>query len=159
MGSSQRLRRGRQLATLQGLPGGLYRYARLTGHTHLAQPATITLELVGLFDILSGASQVLSALLFVVAGLGNRTDRAAINTFAASSIIEIKAIGPVVSIRPGSRFNGYLGHYRSNPHGFALCGDEPIAQTESAQTGRMGGMAFGPGRGVGKPFRIDDGPV
>lgn len=102
---------------------------------------------------------MLPALLLVVAGLGDRPHRATINAFAAGSIIEKEAIGPVVRIRPGSRFNGYLGHYRSNPHGFSLCGDQPVAQTESAQTGRMGGMAFGPGRGIGKPFGLDDGPV
>ena len=122
LGSSQRRRGGRQLSTLQGLPGGLYRYARLTRHTYLAQPTTI-------------------------------------NTFATSGISEKEAIGPVVGIRPGSRFNGYLGYDRSNPHGFALCGDKPVTKTESAQTGRMGGMAFRPGRGIGKPFRLDDGPV
>ena len=159
MGLGQRRRWGWQLAALQCQPGGLYRYARLTGHTYLAQPTTIPLELVGLFGILSGASQVLPALLLVMAGLCDSPDRATINTFATGSIIEKKAIGPMVRIQPGSRLNGYLGHYRSNPHGFAFCGDQSVAQTESAQTGRMGGMALGPARGIGKPFRIDDGPV
>jgi hypothetical protein len=118
VGSIQWRRWGRQFAALQGLPGGLYRYARLTGHTHLAQQTTVALELEGLFDILSGACQVLPALLFVVAGRGHRTDRATINIFAAGPIIEKEAIGSVVRIRPGRRLNGYLGHYRSKPHGF-----------------------------------------
>jgi hypothetical protein len=131
-GSGQGRSRRRQLSTLQGFPGGFHRYARLTGYTHLAQSAAIAFKPVSLFHILPGASQVLSALLLIVAGLGNRTGRATIDAFAASSIGEKQAISAVVRIRPGSRLNRYLGHYRSNPHGFAPCGDEPVAQTESS---------------------------
>ncbi len=144
---------------LQSLPGSFDWYACLTGNTYLAQSATITLELIGLFDILSRANQVLSTLLLVVALLGNRTDRAAINTFTASPIGKKEAIGPVIGIGPGRWFDGYFGHHRSNPHGFAPRSDQPITQTESAQTGCVGRMAFRPGRGVRKARRIDDGPV
>ncbi len=125
-------------------------------------PGTIrnhSLEFVGFFHILSGASQVLPTLLFVVAFFGNRTDRATINALATSSICKKQAIGSVVGIWPRRRRNGHLGDDRSDPHGFALGGDQPVAQTESAQTGGIGGMAFRPGRSIGKPLRFDDGPV
>ena len=83
-----------------------------------------------------------TALLLVVAVLGNSANRTAINAFSAAAIGEKETIGPVVGIGPGGRFNGYSGHYRSCPHGFAFGGDEPVAQTESTQTGGMSGMAF-----------------
>ena len=115
------------MPTLQSLPGRFYRYAGLTGHTYLAQSATIALELIGLFNILPGANQVLPTLLLVVAVFGNGADRAAINTFAAGPIGKKEAIGPMVGIGPRCRFDGYFGHYRSNPHGFTPRGDQPVA--------------------------------
>ncbi len=102
---------------------------------------------------------MLSAFFLVVTGLGNRTGRTAVNAFATSPISEKEAIGPVVGIWAWCWFNGYLGHHRSHPHGFALCGNEPVAETKSAQTSGMGGMAFRSGRSIRKPFRLDDGPV
>ena len=75
---------------------------------------------------------MLPALLLVVAGLADGAGRATINAFAARSIGEKQAIGTVVGIWPGGRFNRYLGNYRPNPHGLASRGDEPVAQTESA---------------------------
>jgi hypothetical protein len=69
----------------------------------LAKATPIALELIGFFDVLPGAGQVLPALLLVVTRLGNRPDRAAVDAFAASAIGEIQAIGPVVDIRPRRR--------------------------------------------------------
>ena len=77
--------------------------------------------------MLSGTSQVLPALLLVVAGLGNSAGRATIDAFAARSIGEKQAIGTVVGIRPRSRLDRYLGNYRAHPHGFAPGGDKPVA--------------------------------
>ena len=52
-----------------------------------------------------------AAFLLVVTVLGNGSNRTAINAFATAAIGEKEAIGPVVGIWPGGRFNGYLGHY------------------------------------------------
>ena len=88
---------------------------------------------------------MLPALLLVVAGLSNSAGRTAVNAFAAGPISEKKTISPMICIGPRGRFNGYFGYDRSRSHGFALGGDEPVTQTESAQAGRMSGMAFRPG--------------
>jgi hypothetical protein len=118
--SSGQRRRRRQLATLQGLTSSLDRYGCLTRYSHLTQPATITLELISLGHILPGAGQVLSTLLFVVAGFGNGTDRATVNAFAAGTLSEKEAIGPVVGVRSGGRLNRDLGNYGTRPHGRSL---------------------------------------
>jgi len=130
--SGQGRGRGRQFTALKGLPGCLDRYAGLTGHTRLTQSATIPLKSVSLFDILSGANQMLPAFLLVVAEFANCPDRTPINAFAAGPVSEKEAISPVVGIRARSRFNGYPGDHRTHPHGFALCGDETVAQAESS---------------------------
>ena len=116
MSSSQGRRRGRQFATLQSLPGSLDWDTCLARHVHLAQPATIAFEFVGLFDILPGASQVLTALFLIVSGLGNSMDRTTINAFPTTVIGEKETVCPVIIIRMRGRFNKYLGHYRSCPH-------------------------------------------
>ena len=70
---------------------------------------------------------MLPAFFLVMTVLVNGTDRATIHTFAAGAIGEEETIGPVIKIGPGGRLNVYFGNYRSHPHGFALCGNEPVA--------------------------------
>jgi hypothetical protein len=77
-----------------------------------------------------------------MAGLGNGTHRASVNTFATGPFSKKEAIGAMIGIRPGCRLDSYFGHYRSNPHGFALGRDESVTQTKSSQPGRMRGVPF-----------------
>ena len=70
---------------------------------------------------------MLPALFLVVTGRGNRLSRATVNALAAGPISKKKAIGPVVGIWSKRLFDVNLGHYRSDPHGFAPGGDESVA--------------------------------
>mgnify|MGYP001073487891 CR=1 FL=1 len=120
----------------QGFAGGFHGNAGLARHAHLAQPASITFKPIGLFHVLPRANQVPSALLLVVAALGDGMRWAAVDALAAGAVGEIQAIGPVVGIRPRCGLDRYPGHHRSDPHGLSLGGDEPVAQAEGAQAGR-----------------------
>ena len=88
---------------------------------------------------------MLPTLFFVMPGFSDGMNRAPVNAFSAGPFSEKEAIGPMIRIRPWRWLNGYPGDYRSRPQGFAFCGDQSVAQTERAQTGRMGGMALRPG--------------
>ena len=87
---------------------------------------------------------MLSTLFLVMARFSDGTDRAAVNAFSAGPVGEKEAVSPMIRIGPGCRFNGDSGDDRSRPQSFPFLGDQPVAQTERAQAGRMGGMAFRP---------------
>ncbi len=65
----------------------------------MIQTTAIAFKPIGLFDITAGASQELPALLFVVTSFGKRTNRAAVKSFAASTISKKEAIRSVVGMR------------------------------------------------------------
>ena len=88
---------------------------------------------------------MLPTLFFVMARFSDGTNRAAVNAFSAGPFGKKEAVGPMIGIGPWCWFNGYPGNDRSRPQGFPFLGDQSVAQTERAQTGRMGGMALRPG--------------
>ena len=140
--SGQWYGRWRQLPTLQCFPRGLNRNTCLARHTDLTQAASISVEGITFFNMRSGTHQMLPAFFFVVAGCGNCAGRAAVNASAARPVSKIEAIGPMVGIWPGRRFDRQFGHNRPDPHGFALGGGLELAMSchirVASQTARMG---------------------
>ena len=78
-------RRGRwgKFSLLVRLPSLFYRYVGFTRNANLAEATAVTFITISLLDILTGSQQVLTASFLVVAGSGERPNRAAINAFAA----------------------------------------------------------------------------
>ena len=87
---------------------------------------------------------MLPTLFFVMARFSDGPDRAPVNAFAAGPFSEKEAISPMIGVRPRCGFNEDFGDDRPGSKGFAFLGDQSVTQTECAQTGRMGGMAFRP---------------
>ncbi len=65
----------------------------------MIQTTAIAFKPIGLFDIMAGENRVLPAFLFVVGSFGKRTNRAAVKSFAASTISKKEAIRSVVGMR------------------------------------------------------------
>ena len=92
-------------------------------------------------------------------GFGDGAHRAAVDAFAAGAVAEEETVSPVIVVGSGGGFQIDPGHYGPGPHGLAPLGNEAVAQTECPQTGGMGGMSFGPGRGIGILLRLNNSPV
>jgi hypothetical protein len=75
--------RWRKFSLLVCLPSLSYRYVGFTRHANLAEAASVTFIVIGLFDIITGSYQVLTAGFFVVADSGECPHRTTINAFAA----------------------------------------------------------------------------
>jgi len=87
---------------------------------------------------------ILLAFILIMAPCRNRSRRTACCTDLARLVVVEEAIGPVVGINLLRRLEGQVRHHASDAHRLTLCRDQPVAQTEGAQTGGIGRVPFGP---------------
>src|SRR5208337_3775016 len=101
----------------------LHRNLRFTGNAALAKAATVPVKAEMGFNKRGRLLQVRPAFELVMPPFGHCAGRAAVDTFAASTLSEKKTVGAVVLIRPACRRNGEAGDHRAAAHGLALGSD------------------------------------
>ena len=94
-----------------------------------------------------GNLQVGKAFVFIVPCFGQSAHGASVHTLSARAMRIKQAIGVMVIVGARRGGNLYRGDYRPATHRFSNRSNKPVAKAESAQAGRIGGMAFRPGRG------------